>query len=215
MQLIKKITTSICLMGLAISPLVSADDLKENIQGYMNTWIIEKADERLEAITEHTADEMVYTDPTTFEAKVNVKGHQSLNDWIGIFHDDMKSFGLWPLEVHLDSNIDIQGTEGEKRMFRFDWRITAFDGAVLIANGIDFGTANAEGKVTSIHGFFGDLVPICQANTWSDEATYTANDLVSYKGFTWRAKWWTKQEPGMETASVQEWEQLTACTNNP
>lgn len=213
MQLISKISLSICFMGLAISPLASADNLKANVQGYMNTWSIEQEGERLAAIIAHTSSEMVYTDPTTFEAKVDVKGHQSLNNWIGAFHTNMKNYGLWPLAVHLDSNIDVQGVEGDKRMFRFNWRITAFDGAVVIADGVDFGTANEEGKVTSIHGFFGDLVPICQAESWDKEATYIANDLVNYNDFIWRAKWWTRQEPGTGTPAVQEWEKLSACTN--
>ncbi|MEU0598201.1 lytic polysaccharide monooxygenase [Streptomyces sp. NPDC006393] len=52
----------------------------------------------------------------------------------------------------------------------------------------------------------------CTASTWDSAAVYTGGEEVTWKGHTWRAKWWVQgQEPG---ASDQwgPWDDLGTCT---
>lgn len=49
----------------------------------------------------------------------------------------------------------------------------------------------------------------CDAPAWQPGTVYTDGDVVSYQGYEWRAKWWTKQRPS--GANWGPWSQLASC----
>lgn len=55
-----------------------------------------------------------------------------------------------------------------------------------------------------------DPDPDC-GDGWSSGAVYTAGDLVSWDGHTWRAKWWTTGEEPGTTGQWGVWEDLGTC----
>lgn len=51
----------------------------------------------------------------------------------------------------------------------------------------------------------------CTAPTWSSSAVYVGGDQVSWKGHTWKAKWWTTNEEPGTTGEWGVWQDLGAC----
>ncbi|MFD7921123.1 chitinase [Streptomyces sp. NPDC059740] len=51
----------------------------------------------------------------------------------------------------------------------------------------------------------------CTATAWQATAVYTAGNLVSYNGHTWKAKWWTQNETPGSTGEWGAWEDEGAC----
>ncbi|MEW1653645.1 chitinase [Streptomyces sp. NPDC093707] len=51
----------------------------------------------------------------------------------------------------------------------------------------------------------------CTAAPWSSGAVYTGGQQVSYKGHTWKAKWWTTGEEPGTTGQEGVWQDLGAC----
>ncbi|HLT11080.1 MAG TPA: glycosyl hydrolase family 18 protein, partial [Micromonosporaceae bacterium] len=52
--------------------------------------------------------------------------------------------------------------------------------------------------------------PGCAAPAWSASTVYVRDDLVSYNGRTWRARWWTQGEPP-STGGSGVWEDRGPC----
>ncbi|MEU5082761.1 MULTISPECIES: glycosyl hydrolase family 18 protein [Streptomyces] len=51
----------------------------------------------------------------------------------------------------------------------------------------------------------------CTAAPWAKDAVYTGGQQVSYKGHTWKAKWWTTGEEPGTTGQWGVWQDLGAC----
>ncbi|MGV4925397.1 chitinase [Streptomyces sp. BHT-5-2] len=51
----------------------------------------------------------------------------------------------------------------------------------------------------------------CTASPWNSGAVYTGGQQVSYKGHTWKAKWWTTGEEPGTTGEWGVWQDLGAC----
>ncbi|SHM49949.1 chitinase [Streptomyces yunnanensis] len=51
----------------------------------------------------------------------------------------------------------------------------------------------------------------CTASPWTSGTVYTGGQQVSYKGHTWKAKWWTTGEEPGSTGEWGVWQDLGAC----
>ena len=51
----------------------------------------------------------------------------------------------------------------------------------------------------------------CTAATWDKSAVYVGGNTVSWKGHTWKAKWWTTNEEPGTTGQWGVWQDLGAC----
>ncbi|MFJ2785271.1 MULTISPECIES: glycosyl hydrolase family 18 protein [unclassified Streptomyces] len=51
----------------------------------------------------------------------------------------------------------------------------------------------------------------CTAGPWVTSSVYTGGQTVSYKGHTWKAKWWTTGEEPGTTGQWGVWQDLGAC----
>ncbi|SEO31399.1 glycosyl hydrolase family 18 protein [Actinacidiphila rubida] len=51
----------------------------------------------------------------------------------------------------------------------------------------------------------------CTAAQWSSSAIYVGGNTVSWKGHTWKAKWWTTNEEPGTTGEWGVWQDLGAC----
>jgi chitinase len=51
----------------------------------------------------------------------------------------------------------------------------------------------------------------CTTTAWDRAAIYVANNTVSHKGHSWRAKWWTQGEEPGTTGQWGVWQDLGAC----
>ncbi|MBP0458922.1 glycosyl hydrolase family 18 protein [Streptomyces montanisoli] len=54
-------------------------------------------------------------------------------------------------------------------------------------------------------------VGTCTATAWKTSSIYVGGDTVSYKGHTWKAKWWTTGEEPGTTGQWGVWQDLGAC----
>lgn len=208
----QSVVLAIGALGMAGSLSVAADDLKDNLVTYLNAWTEQDVDKRNQMIESVISEDFLYRDPSTTYAGVDVVGQQALSDWITGYQYDMYNWGLWPVVGQVVTNIDVVGSEDdEERSFRFDWKITAFGGSYVVAEGLDAGTASSDGKITSIHGFYNKLKPRCAAPIWQAGA-YSGGDQVVNNGVTYQANWWTQLEPGSDSEQAQqEWKSLGEC----
>lgn len=199
-------------LGMAASLSVAADDLKDNLVTYLNAWTEEDLGQREKMIAAVTSEDFLYRDPSTVYVGSDVIGQQALSEWITGYQYDMYNWGLWPVVGQVVTNIDVVGNETDaERSFRFDWKITAFGGSYVVAEGLDVGTADSNGKITSIHGFYNKLKPRCAAPTWQAGA-YSGGDSVVHNGATYKANWWSQIEPGVDSEQAkQEWTLLGEC----
>lgn len=208
----KGVVLAISALGMAGSISASADNLKDNLVTYLNAWTVQDVETRNQMISAVTSEDFLYRDPSTTYAKVDVVGQQALSDWITGYQYDMYNWGLWPVNGQIVTNIDVVGSEDdEERSFRFNWKITAFGGSYVVAEGLDAGTASSDGKITSVHGFYNNLKLRCAAPVWQ-EGAYSGGDKVIHNGVTYQANWWSQLEPGSDSEQAQqEWTSLGEC----
>jgi hypothetical protein len=108
------------------------------VDAYGAAW--NEADEarRLTLLDASWAQGGVYQDPTG-----RAEGRSALHAHIGGFHLMMPGH-----TIENTSGVDVYGAN-----FRFTWRM--LNGAEPVAEGMDFGTFDGEGRIASITGFFG------------------------------------------------------------
>ncbi|WP_440054933.1 hypothetical protein ACSLBF_01885 [Pseudoalteromonas sp. T1lg65] len=204
-----KITLFSLALGLFLPMLTNAQtnpnaSLEKNIKNYMRAWSIESNEQRL-AVLQHVATpDFTYKDPTSAEMDVNTV--EKTSEWIAGFHEQMRQFGLMPIRGELISNIEMHGKPGAQ-VFRFNWRITANDGAVVLAEGVDFGTSR-QGQLSSITGFFGKLTPKCEAPLWQTGAVYLGGQQVTFQNAIYQANWWVDNAPDV---AEDAWKKLNDC----
>ncbi|MCF6440748.1 hypothetical protein L1077_15030 [Pseudoalteromonas luteoviolacea] len=213
----KSIQAGLVLLGssflsfnVSAEPLTAAqvEQVKQNVLTYMSTWNTYEESERVSKLESATNPGFRYQDPTTAGFLVN--DAQNVSNWIGGFQGQMRDFGLWPFDATLVSNVEIHGSV-ESTNIRFNWHISAFDGAVTIAEGVDYGTASNL-KLDTITGFFGALSPLCKAPEFEAGNTYVRDNQVTFEQAIYKASWWTQDSPKQ---NPEAWVKLTDCSVNP
>ncbi|MDK1286770.1 hypothetical protein [Pseudoalteromonas umbrosa] len=213
----KSIQAGLVLLGSSFlscntiaQPLTQAqsEQLKQNVLAYMSSWNIHEAADRVSHLEQAVNPGFRYQDPTT--AGLRVTGAESVSNWIGDFQGYMHEYGLWPYDAILVSNIEIHGSVDSANI-RFNWHISAFDGAVTIAEGVDYGTSSNL-KLDSITGFYGALSPLCRAPEFEAGNTYVRDNQVTFEQAIYKASWWTQSSPEQ---NPEAWVKLTDCSVNP
>lgn len=185
--------------------------LDERLDDYFSAWSEIDPAKRLELLEASVSEDIVYRDPQTASTGTNIDSIDKLSGWIGAYLKDMEMYGLTPTSGGLSTNIDHRAkANNDGELIYFGWKITAFNGNYLIADGVDFAETNAEGEISSVTGFFGKLTPLCQELNWENK-TYVGGDLVTHNKSTWKAKWWTQDEPGLAQGSTATWVNLGPC----
>lgn len=189
----------------------TAYTIDQRLDDYMRAWSEVNPDKRLDLLEASVSDDVVYRDPQSAGSGVTIDSITDLNDWIGAYLKDMEMYGLTPTSGGLTTNIDHRAkANNDGELIYFGWEITAFNGSYLIAEGVDFAETNEDGEISSVTGFFGQLTPICREPNWESQ-TYVGGDLVSHNNSTWKAKWWTQEEPGATADGTETWVNLGAC----
>ncbi|MBQ4835833.1 MULTISPECIES: hypothetical protein [Pseudoalteromonas] len=213
----KSLQASLILLGSSVLSFngnaqvlteMQVEQVKQNVLTYMSSWNLQHGEDRVSNLERAINPGFRYQDPTT--AGYLVGGAQNVSNWIGGFQGQMRDFGLWPVDATLVSNIEIHGSV-ENTHIRFNWHISAFDGAVTVAEGVDYGTASNL-KLDSITGFFGPLIPLCKAPDWQSGSTYLRDEQVSFERAIYKASWWTQASPVQDPDA---WVKLTDCSETP
>ena len=116
-------------------------DITETVDTYLAMWNEENADRRAELISAAWAPDGRYVDPL-----LEADGHAALSEMVAGVHAHYPGH-----RFRRTTGIDAHHDE-----VRFGWELVAPDGAVTVA-GLDVGTLGADGRLTRITGFFGDL----------------------------------------------------------
>jgi hypothetical protein len=116
----------------------------ETVALYGAAWNEPDVDARRRLLEKAWADSGTYTDPTA-----HLEGREALVQHISGFQKSLPGARIAPTS-HTDVHHD---------MLRFSWRLLKADGTTL-TDGIDFGTLDADGKITRIVGFFGPFTPL-------------------------------------------------------
>ncbi len=118
-------------------------DPTTTVDTYIAMWNETDAAARAEIIARAWAADGRYADPA-YEAS----GHRGLNELVSGVQEHFPGHRI-SRTTAVDAHHD---------QVRFGWQLTGPDGAVAVA-GIDAGELDAEGRLTRIIGYFGDLVP--------------------------------------------------------
>jgi SnoaL-like domain len=127
-------------------------NLTKTVEAYVAMWNETDTARRAELVRTAWRPDGCYTDP-----QFTAVGHAALERMIATaqqqFHDH---------HLRLASGLDIHHDEA-----RFSWEVIAADGAPALT-GIDFGSFAADGRLTRVVGFFGDL-PVLSTREGKDE----------------------------------------------
>lgn len=207
----------LCLVSIAAS--AEADNtprsLDDNLRDYSIAWTTTNPEHRLALLTASVSADVVYRDPQTDAAGIQIQSITDLHNWIGQFLTDMGNYGLLPVKNEFSTNIDHRKAhpDSNAELVRFGWKLSAFDGGYLIADGEDFIETHEDGKIAIITGFFGPLLETCSEAAWENK-TYLGGNKVTHNNSTWKAKWWTQEEPGSVLTEQSVWTNLGACSPN-
>ena len=111
------------------------------VDTYFAMWREPDAAARLPLIEQAFTPDGRHVDPL-----VDANGHAELNEMVANVHSHYAGFG-----IERTSGIDRHGNQ-----VRFSWELTAADGTIVVA-GIDAGEVAADGRLSRITGFWGDL----------------------------------------------------------
>lgn len=118
-------------------------DLKQTISDYGAAWQEKNAETRLDLLTQCFAEDGHYVDPTA-----EVSGRDALNAHIGAVLESS------------DGRVDITSAPASHHnVVHFTWHMVRADGTKMV-EGHDFVHLDADGKIASLAGFFGDPVPL-------------------------------------------------------
>lgn len=137
------IVVVVALGGAAASEPTSKPSIDVMVKDYCQAWSEPDPMKRQRLLESVWAENGTYTDPTA-----HVEGRKRLVEHIGKLHQELPK-----VRFELTSGVDAHHDR-----LRFTWRMVLADGKVA-AEGTDFGTLNADGKIRSIVGFFGPLAP--------------------------------------------------------
>lgn len=203
----------LCLVSITASAEPDTRSLSDNLRDYSTAWITSNAEQRLTLLEASVTNDVIYRDPQTDAAGIKIQSIDELNNWIGQFLSDMGNYGLLPINNEFSTNIDHRKAQPDSNseLVRFGWKLTAFGGGYLIADGEDFIETDESGKISIITGFFGQLLETCREGAWENK-TYIGGDKVTHNNSTWKAKWWTQEEPGSVLTEQSVWTNLGACS---
>jgi hypothetical protein len=156
---------ALCLTSRAFaSDALTAAQVEKIVGAYEAAWKQPDAGKRDALLEEAWSKKGVFKDPAGA-----VSGRAALSKHIGQFHKDFPD-----TQAQRTSRIDFYG-----RSFRFSWKMVfAKDGRVL--EGIDFGEVGADGKISSITGFW---QPLPNLTTIANQAV-----VVSYLDALFRTR---------------------------
>jgi hypothetical protein len=116
-------------------------DLEILVDTYLSAWNETDADRRAELVERAWAADGRLIDPP-----LAAEGHAGISDMAAALHAQFPGH-----EFRRASGID---THHEQ--LRFAWELVGLDGAVALA-GVDVGELAADGRLSRVTGFFGDL----------------------------------------------------------
>ena len=122
----------------------SMDEITTTVDTYLAMWNAEDPAERAELIAAAWAADCRYVDPLLEGA-----GHAGLAEMVAGVQAHYPG-----ARFHRTSAVDAHHDE-----VRFGWQLVAADGSTIVT-GLDVGRIDADGKLTAITGFFGDLAAI-------------------------------------------------------
>jgi hypothetical protein len=111
------------------------------VDTYLAMWNEEDPARRAELIGAAWSPSGRYVDPL-----LEAEGHEALSGMVAAVHGQFPGH-----RFSRSSGVDVHHDE-----LRFTWQLGAPDGSVTVA-GIDVGRLDADGRLTRITGFFGDL----------------------------------------------------------
>ncbi len=113
--------------------------VREIIKTYTACWSEQDEGRRRALLDKVWAEDGTYQDPTA-----DVAGREALVQHIGGFHQSMPG-----ARIELASGV----SEHHGHIY-FAWRLITADGSTYV-EGVDFGTVDADGRLSQIVGFFG------------------------------------------------------------
>jgi hypothetical protein len=116
-------------------------DITTTIDTYLAMWNETDPARRAELIERAWAGDGRYVDPL-----LEVEGHAALSEMVGAVHAQYPGH-----RFTRTSGIDTHHDQA-----RFGWELVGPDGALTVA-GIDVGVLDADGRLRSITGFFGEI----------------------------------------------------------
>ena len=120
---------------------IDLSSVTATVDTYLSMWNEQDPARRAELIGAAWTPAGSYVDPL-----LEASGHDGLSDMVAAVHRQFPGH-----RFSRRSGVDVHHGE-----LRFGWQLTAPDGSVTVA-GIDVGKLGADGRLTSIIGFFGDL----------------------------------------------------------
>jgi hypothetical protein len=116
----------------------------DTIDTYFAMWNEEDGERRAGLVERAWAPGARYLDPM-----LDAGGHAALSEMVAAVHAQFPGH-----RFRRTSEVDAHHDQ-----VRFTWELAAPDGTVTVA-GVDVGELDAEGKLTRITGFFGDVTPV-------------------------------------------------------
>ena len=116
-------------------------DLTTIVDTYLAVWNETDPARRTELIAKAWAEDGHYVDPM-----LEAAGHQAISDIVDAVH------AQFPGQRFRRTS----GVDAHHGLVRFGWELAAPDGTVTVA-GIDVGVVDADGRLSRIAGFFGEL----------------------------------------------------------
>ncbi len=116
-------------------------DVSALVSDYLAMWLEPDEAARAERIAAVFTEDGRHVDPNA-----DAKGHAGLAEMISAVHAQFPGFGM-----RRTSGIDQHNDQ-----LRFGWELLGADGATILT-GIDAGEVAADGRLTRITGFWGDL----------------------------------------------------------
>lgn len=113
------------------------------VDRYFAAWNERDASARADAVANAFTDDARYCDPLA-----DVTGHADIASMMGALQEQHAG-----LSLRVSSAID-----AHHDLLRFGWEAVDASGNVTIA-GIDIATVSPDGRVSSLHGFFGETPP--------------------------------------------------------
>jgi hypothetical protein len=118
--------------------------VEEAVQLYTSAWVERDPQVRACTLARVWAEDGRYVDPMA-----DASGREGLSAVI----DGLQALG----DISFERTTQIDSYD--EALLRFGWKLLDGEGGVL-AEGIDFGRLDAEGRLAAIHGFFGPLPPL-------------------------------------------------------
>lgn len=117
------------------------NDTTTTVDTYLAMWNEDDPARRAELIAAAWSPDCTYLDP-----QLEATGHAALSEMVDTVHGHLPGY-----RFRRTSGIDTHHD-----LVRFGWELVGPEGDIFVA-GIDVGRLDADGRLSSIQGFFGDL----------------------------------------------------------